>query len=192
MTRPPLVEYQHVAASWLEWACRGDKVPERDERYQRVTEWRDKPTPGYSSCADLAHWLLFCLGVRSPWVNRAEHIGWRPARNVSALCWPPAPAREPHPTDQYDAGDVLVIWSRQDTTDAHVLVVVTHLPDEHVLCTAEYGQPGGALRTHALDPHAPLRIGLRTIHRVLPLATVLEQAELTGDLVPYRSPPGEP
>lgn len=186
-----LLERQKVAADWLDWACRDGAVPERDDRYQRITEGRDKPTPGYSSCADLAHWMLFRLGVRLPWINRAENGVWHPGRNVSALCWPPAPAREPRAGDKYEAGDVLVIWSRENTTDAHVVCVLDHFPEEHRIETAEYGQPGGALKDHAYEPHGPLRIGLRPVHRVLLLADVLEQAERNGDLVDAEPYPVE-
>jgi len=187
-----LIEYQKKAASWLEWAC-GPKhaVAETDPRYQQVTEGRDKPTKGYSSCGDLAHWLYFRLGFRLPWVNRAEHLGWRLRRNVSALCWPPAPARDHAPDDKFEAGDVFILWGRHDTRDAHVVCAVDHIPEQRVLLTAEYGQPGGALKNHLyrVDAHGHIVLGTRTIHRVVPLEAVLAQARQTSDLVPPEEPP---
>lgn len=53
MNELDLLERQKVAARWLEWACGDGDVPETDPAYQQVTEGRDRPTPGYSSCGDL-------------------------------------------------------------------------------------------------------------------------------------------
>ncbi len=162
-----------------------------DPIYQAVVEGRDKPTKGYSSCGDLAHWLLYKLGVRTPWVNRDEHLGWRVGKNISKLCWPPAPVRITDPIErlQLEAGDIIVIWSRDDTTDAHVQCVLEHEAGSHILCVAEYGQRrslspneiGGHVRNYTYGEG--FRIGTRSLKRVLQLKDVLAQAEASGDLV---------
>ena len=176
---------QKMAADWLQWAC-GPKqaVDQHDPIYQQVTEGRDKPTKGYSSCGDLGHWILYRLGARLPWVNRAEHLGWRVGKNVSALCWGPAPARDYAPGMKLEAGDIVIIWGRPDGTDAHVMCVVDHDPGARVLCTAEYGQPGGALRNHVYnDDNGGMKFGRRSVHKVLLLKDVIAQADASGDLV---------
>jgi len=147
---------------------------ENDAVYREVTEGRDvgAAQKNYSSCGDLAHWLLFRMGCRSPFVNRKEHLGWRPGMNVSALAFCKL-AEEPAPDDVYGAGDILIIWSKPDATDAHVMVVLEHQPPK--LVSAEYGQPGGAVREHMLLE--PLLIGRRKVHKVLRLMRMLEDAE---------------
>ncbi len=186
-----LLSRQKLAADWLERAT-GDRVRQvrvTDPIYQAVVEGRDKPTKGYSSCGDLAHWLLYRLGVRTPWVNREEHLGWQGGKNVSKLCWPPAPVKDPTPELQLEAGDICVIWSKPDTTDAHVICVLEHERGSRVLCIAEYGQRR-SLNTNEIGGHARnciygdgWRLGTRSIHKVLQLKDVLAQAEATGDLV---------
>jgi hypothetical protein len=147
---------------------------EADAVYRQVTENRDigAAQRTYSSCGDLAHWMLFRMGCRSPFVNRKEHLGWRTGVNVSALAFCKL-ADDSDATDVYAAGDILIIWSKPDATDAHVMVVLDHQPPQ--LVTAEYGQPGGAIREHTL--HAPLLVGHRKIHKVLRLTRVLSDAE---------------
>jgi len=192
----PLIQYQHQAGDWLEYACGYDKGrSETDSVYQVVTEGRDKPTPGYSSCGDLAHWLYARLGVRLPWVNRAELNQFRVGMNVSRLCWPPSPARTPKTLDheKLEAGDVFVIWGRQDSSDSHVMCVIDHVPEQSLLLTAEYGQPGGALRSHTYKLARGLTwFGSRAIHRIIPLADVLGQADRNGHLVQAEEPPQLP
>jgi hypothetical protein len=152
---------------------------ESDPIYREVTESRDvgKAQKSYSSCGDLAHWLLYRLGCRSRFVNRKEHQGWAAGMNVSRLAFCHV-AEDPSPNDRYRAGDILIIWSKPDTTDAHVMVALDHRelePGITVLTSAEYGQPGGAVREHVIKQ--PLVVGKRTIHRILRLPTVLRAAE---------------
>jgi len=157
---------------------------EDDPIYREVTENRDVGAArrSYSSCGDLAHWLLYRLGCRSKIVNRAEHQGFGIGKNVSRLAFDRA-ARNPRPDDVYRAGDILIIWSREDTTDAHVMVALEHDPAAAPprLRSGEYGQPGGAVRDHALVE--PLMIGRRKIQRVIPLLSVLGDAEAREQLV---------
>jgi len=171
------------AAEFLSYAC-GRWTGGRDEDdavYVQVSEGRDVGAMKnrYSSCGDLAHWLLFRMGCRSAFINRKEHLGWRMGQNISKLV-ATSLAEEASTTDRYAAGDVLVIWSRADARDAHVMVVLSH--DANKLTSAEYGQPGGAFREHPWAAK-PGWIGQRKVHKVLRLMEVLQDAEANGKLV---------
>lgn len=176
------------ATELLNYAC-GRWTGGRDENdpvYREVTENRDvgRMQKSYSSCGDLAHWLLYRLGCRSTFLNREEHLGWRSGKNVSRLAFSPL-TEDAKTTDRYAAGDVLIIWSRDDATDAHVMVVLDHLPgddeESSVLSSAEYGQPGGKVVVHRSS--APLMIGRRKIRKVLRLMRVLADAAAHDRLV---------
>ena len=174
------IAYQKLAVAWLEWMCRGNiGVSEQDERYRWVTEGRDFGA-GYSSCADAAHSLYFRLGVREPWVNRAEHKGWAMGANVSRLAWM-CPQARPYRGEPLEPGDVIIVWSRSG--DEHVICVIESHGD--VLYTAEYGQPGGALKTRVVQGG---KIGQRRIQRWLPLRDVLAAAQANGRLVDADEP----
>lgn len=115
-----------------------------DPIYQEIVEGRD-PGPVYSSCADLAHWMLYRLGCREEFINRDEHLGWRSIVNVARLTAPPVGSNsfaEPNPTDAQlvnaDTGDIIVMWDRRDVTDAHVCVLDTY--DGYTLSTWDLGQ----------------------------------------------------
>lgn len=170
------------AAELIRYACgqyTGGRA-EDDPVYKRITESRDVGAmqQSYSSCGDLAHWLLFRLGCRARFVNRKEHRGWRSGANVSALAFSPV-AQDAKPTDHYRAGDVLIIWIRSDATDAHVLVALEHTQD--MLVSGEYGQPGGAVRVHHLT--RPGFIGQRKIQKVIRLDRALAYSDEQGQLV---------
>lgn len=70
---------QEFVGQLLSYACgRFDSGRNEDDPiYQGVTEGRDVPPfrEKYSSCGDLAHWLLFRLGSRLEMINRKEHLG---------------------------------------------------------------------------------------------------------------------
>jgi hypothetical protein len=118
------------------------------------------------------------MGCRSPFINRKELGGWRVGQNVSALVSAKV-AETATPDDVYQAGDILVIWSKPDATDAHVMVALSH--DGTTLNSAEYGQPGGAVRAHPWQK--PGWVGQRQIHKVLRLMAVMQDAEAAGKLV---------
>lgn len=170
------------ATEFLSYACgrwTGGRS-ENDPVYQQVSEGRDVGSmqKAYSSCGDLAHWLLFRMGCRSAFINRSEHLRWRTGQNISALV-NASVAENASEADRYAAGDVLIVWSKPDGTDAHVMAVLSH--DAATLTSAEYGQPGGAFRVH---PWAkPGWIGQRKIQKVLRLMKVMQDAEANGKLV---------
>lgn len=118
-----MTELRETAAALAAWACDNRKV--NDPVYRMVTEGRD-PGPVYSSCGDLAHWLLYTLGCRHQCINRKEHLGYMIGRNVSRLA-NVAEAVKPTTAEEYAAldlqpGDILIKWTRPDTRDAHVFV----------------------------------------------------------------------
>jgi hypothetical protein len=202
---PPFNEqaYRDVARVLCTWATDGENgVTEKSERYQLVTEGRDKG-PNYSSCADLAHWLLYRLGVRSKYLNRAEDSGgWEMGRNVSNLAFGPD-AKEPTSGGIPRCGDIWIIWSKPNGTDAHVLVV-DELEDDHTLHSWEYGQAPMSLKfwkpntvegKHAkralrLTPEGRWQFGGgRILKKVLPLWATLQAASTRGELLPLYELP---
>ena len=171
-----------LALEFLDIATNGEQERnEGDAIYIAVTEGRDSGK-SYSSCGDLAHWLLYRLGVRCSYVNRAEHNGWRTGQNISWLAFGCAVARAPKAGEKYEAGDILLIWNKESGTDAHALVVREH--NEVELLTAEYGQPGGAQRRRTFVNG---KIGTRKVQRVIRLADVLRHAEDSDKLVEPQS-----
>ncbi len=115
-----------------------------DPIFEAVTERRQ--SKGYSGCGDLAHWLLYRLGFRCPWINRAEFRGWRQAQNVALLCAREVGgantlARRPRYGQSVDVGDVLVL-NAHDLNGTHVAVVmgVSVIESGARVYTAEYGQ----------------------------------------------------
>jgi hypothetical protein len=180
------VDYRKLAVDLVEYACGGaDGRPESDPVYQAVVEGRDRPPyPNkYSSCGDLAHWMLYRLGVRLPLVNRAEHhLGWTSGVNVSRLAWDPLAVVNPSTSERFKPGDIGIIWSATDGHDAHVFVILDDQQPE-ALFVAEYGQPGGALHTRRVGYHGGhLSIGTRGLYRVLRLNEVIDAAEAAGHL----------
>jgi hypothetical protein len=180
-------EYRDHAARWLRWACGpGSGYAESHVVYQKVTEGRDGPPwPNkYSSCADLAHGLYEQLGVRLPWVNREALGGFRYGANISLLAYSPV-ARAPKQGERFEAGDTLIVWDKPDTSDAHAIAVLDEFPEQGVILTAEYGQPGAAVRTSGIERDGDgVRIRGRTVRRVLSLEAVIEAAEDAGMLLP--------
>ncbi len=178
------VNYRAIATELVEFACNGAHGrPETDPVYQAVTEGRDRPPyPNkYSSCGDLAHWMLFRLGVRLPWINRAEHLGWVPGMNVSRLAFDSGIfVAKPRVTERFKPGDIGIIWSNASGTDAHVFVI---LDDQQPagLFVGEYGQPGGKLNTRRVGYYdGMISIGTRAIYRVLRLDDVISVADAAG------------
>jgi len=175
----------------LEWACSPPQGrSENDPIYQEVVEGRDQGASqkSYSSCGDLPNWMLYSLGVRTDYVNRAENGGWKEGQNISKLAFSPV-AAQITPDTQYSAGDTVVIYSEANGSDAHALVVISQQGNK--LETAEYGQPGGAIRnrTVTLKDGVPY-MGKRQMQKILPLKDVLADAESKGQLGDVRLPNG--
>lgn len=170
-----------------------------DPIYNAVTERRHAravlTNQFYSSCGDLAHWFLYRLGVRFDWINRDEHDGWHYAgqpghptwdNNVTTLVSRQVHgvnpyAYRPDPTDLFFAcGDVLVV-NCATPPSTHVCVVFEHKPEEQTITTADYGQPGAALRRKQYTiEDGRVKLGSRWLDSVLPIIDVLEAADSTG------------
>lgn len=163
--------------------------------YRAVTEGRD-PGPVYSSCADLAHWFLFRMGVRSKWINRQEHRGWKTGINVSALAFSCPVARPPKKGELLKRGDVAIIWNQPQGHDAHVFVVDDFDGD---VCRAwDYGQAAvnperwdksmieGKRTIKALRglTDGAWMVGARKLQRVLALPEVMSHCQAAGELAP--------
>jgi hypothetical protein len=179
------VDYRKMAAELVEFACKvGPGRPETDPVYQAVTEGRDRPPyPNkYSSCGDLAHWMLYRLGVRLPLINRSEHIGWTSGVNVSRLAFDPLAIQKPPTTARFEPGDVGILWSNHGATDAHVFVFLDDQQPSAVL-VGEYGQPGGRVNTRRVGQYGgTMSIGTRGLMRVLRLNEVIDAADAAGHL----------
>jgi len=180
----------------LVFACRnhtgrfaGDPV------FEAVTEGRQHGN--YSACADLAHWLLFRLGVRLGWVNRNENHGWRVAVNLSKLtaeeCGGSNPIACPAVIgEKLEPGDIVVV-DVAEPSRSHVLVILTPCslrPGE--IQTAEYGQwsPVAARASAALCNRtltSSFALGGRHVDSVLHLERVLAVADTSGALVEPES-----
>jgi hypothetical protein len=203
----PLAEYRAFAERWLRWACGGaGGVSEVDDVYRMVTENRDTPgaRPGergyYSSCGDLAHGMLEALGVRCSFVNRASLKQYRNGWNVAKLNGAPM-ARAPRAREVYQAGVILLTWNDPDTSDAHVLCPLEEPQGTGSILVAEYGQPGGHIRSRSISRlGGGVSIAGKRLQRVLMLEDVLEHADRAGELVEVRlvfdtdpaPPPSEP
>jgi len=201
-----LPEYRTLARQLVEYAVNGTHGRgESDPVYRVVTEGRDPGTGrkgDISSCGFLPSFLWHRLGLRCPFVNRGENpgYGYRVGRNISLLCGPlfgghdavpTAALRTPLTSSRFDCGDVLVVWNKDDTTDAHTFVALEHQND--ALLSGDYGQPGGKLVTRPItirDVHddkgrayqTPFA-GRKQIRRWIPLEFVLQVAEHRGELV---------
>lgn len=133
-----------------DYACNGRTGRRKDSAvYREVTQDRDylpAQWRGYSSCADRAHWKLWRLGCRLPFLNRTEGARkWVSGVNISNLWnrglgapvtrrpgagWTPLP------------GDELVIWNTGN--DAHSCSIVSFAPNGELALTANYGTAGMA------------------------------------------------
>ncbi|HEY6824144.1 MAG TPA: hypothetical protein VI195_06865 [Steroidobacteraceae bacterium] len=183
-----------AAVALCEYACGWDKGRGKDDPvYLEVVEHRDVPPmrAKYSSCGDLAWWLLYRLGLRKPWMNRAANHTYNIGMNVADLSGCPAhivPGADFVP----EPGDILEIWNRPGGEDAHVCVVVA-VPFFEKITLANYGAggmspsawPGANIHDadwrHSVAGHY---VGTRRLQRVVRLASIVplltEQVDLTG------------
>lgn len=194
MTGEDLDARAALVPALLDWACAGGTNDETHPNYVSVTEGRDVGAARgeYSSCGDLAAWLLYRLGCRQEWVNRKEHRGWKVGANVSLLAFvaPLAVRRTPRPGVVASPGDIFICWNHPQGLDAHVFLCrrEQRLPGQMTI--AEYGQPGGHIRDRMVtgrDGH--LYVG-RRIQRWLPLHLVLADAAERGLLESPTFPEG--
>jgi hypothetical protein len=143
-----------------EWVTEG-----RRSQYERAlaagAAWAQRMPAGYSSCGDLAHWMLMLLGVRHERiVNRGDDgglVGWAVGANLSRLTksrWY-VPASE---NGLPEVGDILHVSAPE-----HVCVLLDQVSRDQWV-TADYGQPHGQRRVCQLRDTAT---GLQVRGRML-------------------------
>lgn len=104
--------------------------------------------PPSSSCGDLLHAVAFAAGYRGAAMNRDEHTGWRAGVNLSRWFVPPLEHErtwKPRLAD-LQPGDFICYDYTLPTAHGAVFLGAR----DGVALTADYGQPGGALRTCAV------------------------------------------
>mgnify|MGYP001259390655 CR=1 FL=1 len=163
-----------IARAWCEYATDGDRGRRlKDPIYQQISEFRDHGRD-YSSCGDLAHWLLYRLGCREGYVNRVESGHYKSGYNVNLLHAPPVGSNGSAEVwngdfESLETGDILVYWSNATATNTHVDVFDSY--SDGALSTWDYGQ--GAFGGTGGDPNP---------------VEALKKTRLTGDMVrPIKS-----
>lgn len=192
---PTLSDLRALAREYLLWLGSSERGrPMSSPEYGAMVEGRTYPPPG-SSCGDAAHWLLYRLGCREHWLNRAEHDGWHFGEqggrawdnNVTTLVargpgtWGVNPlARPSSSADRFACGDIIVV-NCHDPRTTHVVCVIEH--DDGELLSCDGGQPHVALRrrpivegTNPSTMRRQWRLGARWVDSWLPLARVAELA----------------
>jgi len=190
---------REIAHAYVLFAIDGERGrPETDPTYIQHTEGRDQGASraGYSSCGDLVHGMWFRVGVRAKWVNRAANGTYQVGANISKIAggMPSLGRRTFRPGSQLNPGDALIIWNQADSSDAHTFVVLNHTGDD--LISADYGQPGGAMRRRTVEwrtiggvelPYVSGKIAKR-IRVWAPLDCVVDVARSAGQwLEPERA-----
>lgn len=139
--------YQAAAVALDSWACNGTMGRAKTApEYQQVVEGRDVPSSYamYSSCADRAHWRLWRLGCRLPFVNREERTPFPKDFHWGVnIAWlhdtqKGSPARMPGADWEPSPGDEMLIWNTGP--DAHSLSIISY--DGSRAVTANYGTAG--------------------------------------------------
>ena len=152
-----------------EWVTEGRRK-QYEDALRRGASWAINMPAGYSSCGDLAHWLLMCLGCRDERVvNRGDDggiKGWAVGANISRLVSSPWYRTDLDP----QPGDILQVASPH-----HVAVLLERVSDDQWL-TADYGQPYGKRR---VCPVRRVRGGLQVRGRMLVGYVSLAKVPLT-------------
>lgn len=189
--------WQDAAVALCEYACGAPAGIGKDTApYPEVTEGRDTGAnrARYSSCADLAHWLLERLGVREKWINRASLHQFRDGLNVYeiGLGCPIAHAAPADPAwPGPGAGDICEIWNGIKGQDAHVFVCLGPGSDAGHLRTANYGEggmsaaawPGAGISDSAFIHHpSGWYVGSRKLQRIIRFADAVALSTAAPDL----------
>lgn len=166
-TNPALVRAASVALAMHATGAPAGRIV-GDPVFESVTECRQSanqarraagsPERAYSSCGDLAHWVLTMLGCRDEsLVNRTDDGGSHPwsfvgaRNNISILDGSPLKIRAAqHPDENPGDGDILFL---NNPSGGHVCVVRRWSNDEQIAWTEDYGQPYARSRTRKLERH---------------------------------------
>lgn len=145
-----------------EWVTEGRRR-QYEFAYAAGAAWTRK-IPPYSSCGDLAHWILMCIGCRDErYVNKTGDGGdvpWQIGANISRLLTLPsyvsasrANGRLPRP------GDILYVAAPD-----HVSILIEWDTGSGYVTTCDYGQPYGKKNRRALIRRGSLMfVGTRTL-----------------------------
>ena len=137
-------ERRSAALALAQYATNNSVRDLGDSVFEEVTEGRAH-AKGYSSCGDLAHWMLARLGVRDPnLVNRNDLGGvfsWHVGENVSRLVYHSGAAwTKSNPEVMPQPGDIVVVYDPSKTGMEHVLVVESFEGDGRDCVSHDYGQ----------------------------------------------------
>ena len=146
---------RELALKLCSWATyQGQGAPTGSERYRVVTEGRTLPGGRYSSCGDLAHWMLYSLGCRDRSLcNREALGGWRVGQNLLLL---DAHRELMRPWGEpAEPGDLVLVEAKFE----HVFIAKEWGPQWCV--SYDYGQPGGEIKVRELGAPELLYEGWR-------------------------------
>lgn len=126
-----------------------DEVTQDRTKNNEIRRRKGSSEVPYSSCGDLAHWMLYQLGCRDPLlVNRekpSDGLKWIIGANVSRIRFSPHfVLSSNHPDRRPEPGDILIVVGTAAGSE-HVSVLVSDMTEEYWI-TADYGQPYGRLR----------------------------------------------
>lgn len=117
-----------------------------EDALRRGEAWAVNMKAGYHSCGDGMHWLLMCLGVREPLINRGDDGGEKPwLASLNILMVQQLPGyRSVRPQQQVSLlpGDILHV-----AAPVHVMGLVSLDEEAGLITTADYGSPHGQLHT---------------------------------------------
>lgn len=153
-----------------EWITEGRRS-EYERALKQGAAWARNMSAGYSSCGDLPHWLLMCLGCRDErYVNRTDDGGdvpWKSGVNISRLCSLPS-YRNPNEYDPLP-GDIIHVASPD-----HVAVTIRASYMTREIESADYGQPYAAMKLHTLlrRSETQILVGARTLRGVVDISAV--------------------
>jgi hypothetical protein len=113
-----------------------DWVTEGRRKKNEIRKKKGSPEVNYSSCGDLAHWLLYRLGNREKFLNRNEAFGcWKIGVNLSRLYWSNYFIKfKKDQKEEPEIGDIIYL-NKPD----HVEILLEKKED--VWIVAAYGQP---------------------------------------------------
>lgn len=181
---PTIEDYSTVACRLAMWAVNDTKGRPHlgDSVYEFITNGIQpiaiKQGWNFSSCAFLPLFIYECLGINLNWVFRDKPNN-PPSNPLSRIAWAPESIAF-KPGYVLQRGDTLQTGSNGDS---HVSLILGF--DSELLRSADYGQPGGALRTRYIrESHGSMfvenvRTGRRKpARRVLPFASALESASV--------------
>lgn len=164
-----------------EWITEGRRS-EYERALKQGAAWAKNMPAGYSSCGDLPHWMLMCLGCRDErYVNRSDDGGdvpWRSGVNIARLRSLPA-YRSPFVYDG-QPGDIMHVASPDHVAVIRRASYMTREIESH-----DYGQPYAAMKLHTLlrRSETQILVGARVLQGVIDIGAIsyVESAIVPND-----------